>query len=73
MFFAALVISAVAHAGALDGLTDNQASSGLKKTLEQGSLNAMAKPGKTNRFLDNPQIKIPLSKLVLGALGKQIS
>lgn len=71
MFFAALVISAAAHAGALDGFTDHQASCGLKKTLEQGSLNALARPGKANRFLDNPHLRSALPKSVFGALGEQ--
>jgi len=41
MFFAALVINAVACAGA----RDCRVSSGLKKTPGQGSLNAMTEPG----------------------------
>ena len=41
MFFAALVISAVAHTGA----RDRRANRRLKKTLGQGSLHAMAEPG----------------------------
>lgn len=67
MFFAALVISAIASAGA----RDSQASSGLKKTQEQGSLNAVAEPGKANCFLDHPQTGIALPKRVFGALGAQ--
>ena len=45
MFFAALVISAVACTGA----RDSRANSSLKKTRGQGSLHAMAEPGNPER------------------------
>lgn len=60
MVFVGLVISLAAHAGALDGFTDGQATQALKTALEQGSIKAVAQLGKPNGFLDNPQIRIPL-------------
>lgn len=70
MFFAALVISTVGHAGALDGLIDNQASSGLKKACEQGSLDTLTSPGKASRFADKPRSKIAQLTPLFGAFGQ---
>ena len=52
-----------AHAlslGDLSGVTNVEASSGLKTALEKGVLAAVALLGKTDGFLGNPKVRIPL-------------
>ncbi len=49
-----------AHALSLGDLTNAEASSGLKKALEKGALAAIALLGKTDGFLGNPKVRIPL-------------
>jgi hypothetical protein len=44
----------------LDNITDTQANSGLKQALEQGAVKAVSQLGRTDGFMNNPQIKIPL-------------
>jgi len=59
--FAALVMTAAAPAlGQLDRLTQRDALAGLKAALERGSRAAVAALGRTDGFLGNPQVKIPL-------------
>jgi len=49
-----------AHALSLGDLTNAEASSGLKTALERGALAAVALLGKTDGFLGNPKVRIPL-------------
>ena len=52
-----------AHAlslGDLGGVTNAEASSGLKTALEKGALAAVALLGKEDGFLGNPKVRIPL-------------
>ena len=52
-----------AHALALadlSGITNAEASSGLKTALEKGALAAVALLGQTDGFLGNPKVRIPL-------------
>ncbi|MBX3656303.1 MAG: DUF4197 domain-containing protein [Ramlibacter sp.] len=49
-----------AHALALKDLTDAEASQGLKTALEKGALAAVSLLGKTDGFLGNPKVRIPL-------------
>jgi hypothetical protein len=57
---AALVLSSVAHALSLDDLTNKDAVGGLKEALTQGAGKAVTALGKTDGFLGNPKVKIPL-------------
>lgn len=56
----ALLLATVAHALSLDALTSKDASGGLKEALTQGVGKAVATLGRTNGFLGNPKVKIPL-------------
>lgn len=56
---AVLVWSAAAHAQ-LDKISRQDATAALKAALEKGSVAAVAKLGKVDGFLGNPQVKIPL-------------
>ena len=52
-----------AHAlslGDLAGISNPEASAGLKTALEKGALAAVALLGKTDGFLGNPKVRIPL-------------
>ncbi len=49
-----------AYALSLGDLTNAEASSGLKTALEKGALAAVALLGKTDGFLGNPKVRIPL-------------
>lgn len=57
-----LLLAAYRHAEAmtLADLTNTEASSGLKTALEKGALAAVALLGKTDGFLGNPKVRIPL-------------
>lgn len=44
----------------LERITQGEAVAGLKAALERGSQQAVAKLGKADGFLGNPQVKIPL-------------
>ncbi len=46
--------------GDLSGVTNIEASSGLKTALEKGALAAVALLGKPDGFLGNPKVRIPL-------------
>ena len=46
--------------GGLAGVSDADASKGLKTALEKGALAAVALLGKTDGFLGNPKVRIPL-------------
>ncbi len=58
--FALFFLSAQAVAVSLGDLSNKEASGGLKEALTQGASAAVAKLGKTDGFLGNPQVKIPL-------------
>jgi hypothetical protein len=59
--FAALLVTCAAPAVAqLEGLTQREARAGLRAALERGSNAAVAALGRTDGFLGNPQVKIPL-------------
>jgi hypothetical protein len=59
-----LVAAAIAWAepafAQLDHITNREAVAGLKAALEKGSQAAVAVLGRTDGFLGNPQVKIPL-------------
>ena len=55
-----LVFSSATYAGALDALTNKDASSGLRTALSQGIDVAVAQLGKPNGFLLDPKVAIPL-------------
>jgi hypothetical protein len=57
---ACLVISAAAHAAQLEGISNTEASSGLKQALADGSAAAVGMLGKHDGFLANPKVRIPL-------------
>ena len=46
--------------GDLAGISNADASAGLKTALEKGALAAVALLGKTDGFLGNPKVRIPL-------------
>jgi Protein of unknown function (DUF4197) len=48
------------HALTLADLTNKDASTGLRTALEKGALAAVAVLGKTDGFLGNPKVRIPL-------------
>jgi hypothetical protein len=57
---ALLVTCAPAALGQVEGLTQQEAVAGLKTALERGAHVAVQRLGKTNGFLRNPKVKIPL-------------
>jgi hypothetical protein len=57
---AALFLATSAHALSLDALSNKDASGGLKEALTQGAGKAVAALGRTDGFLGNPKVKIPL-------------
>jgi hypothetical protein len=57
---AMLLFATHASAFSLADLSNKEASGGLKEALTQGASAAVAKLGKTDGFLGNPQVKIPL-------------
>jgi hypothetical protein len=68
--FALAVITSSASAQ-LAGISNTEASSGLKQSLHEGASAAVAKLGAQNGFFTNPQVKIPLPpalKRVEGAM-----
>jgi hypothetical protein len=70
---------ALAQAAALDAISSQDASAGVKEALAKGADYAVATLGKNNGFLGNAQVKIPLpgylakadSALRLMGMGKQ--
>lgn len=61
-FLAAAVILVAAPVRGMDlsSLTNQEASTGLKDALSQGATKAVALLGRTDGFLGNPKVKIPL-------------
>jgi len=55
-----LSASASAQAATLSGITNAQASQGLKLALEKGAIAAVEILGQANGFLDNDKVRIPL-------------
>ncbi len=57
-----LIVAAHQHAWALSlaDLSDRDATAGIRSALEKGALAAVALLGKTDGFLGNPKVRIPL-------------
>lgn len=49
-----------AHASSLAGVSDADATAGLREALDRGALAAVAKLGIADGFLGNPKVRIPL-------------
>jgi hypothetical protein len=47
-------------ASAVSGLTESDAAGGIRAALERGAVSAVALLGKTDGFLANPKVRIPL-------------
>jgi hypothetical protein len=58
--FAILLVCAPAWAGGLADLTQGEAAGGLKEALIQGAGQAVSTLGRTDGFLKNPKVRIPL-------------
>lgn len=57
---AVLLFAGAAHALDLGSLSNKDAAAGLKEALTQGAGKAVGLLGRTDGFLGNPQVKIPL-------------
>ena len=60
LFLLCLFTGVNAHAMRFADLSEKDAAAGLKEALNQGAGSAVAKLGKTDGFLGNPLVKIPL-------------
>jgi len=61
VIFAAVLMTWTAPAiGQLEGITRQDATAALRTALEKGSVAAVAKLGRLDGFLGNPQVRIPL-------------
>jgi len=60
LFLLCLFASINSHALSLADLSEKDAVAGLKEALNKGAGSAVGKLGKTDGFLGNPQVKIPL-------------
>ena len=58
-----------ARAGGLAGISDVDASKGLRSALEKGALAAVQLLGRPDGFLANPQVHIPLPKALQDVSG----
>jgi hypothetical protein len=56
----ALLLATAVNAADLSGISNTEATSGLKQALTDGSAAAVAQLGVQNGFLNNPKVKIPL-------------
>ena len=56
-----------AHAQGLAGISNLDASKGLRTALEKGAMSAVQILGRTDGFLGNPQVRIPLPKALQDA------
>lgn len=65
----ALAFATVAHASSFDALSNKDAAGGLKEALTQGAGKAVALLGKSDGFLGNPKVKIPLPEGLKTAEG----
>ncbi|MCG2594826.1 DUF4197 domain-containing protein [Ramlibacter sp. XY19] len=74
---AGLLLAARAQAQGLAGISDLDASKGLKGALETGALAAVKLLGRPDGFLGNPQVRIPLpgylkdAAKLLSAIGQK--
>ena len=59
-FFASLLFATAAQALSLADLSNKDATGGLKEALTQGAGKAVDQLGRTDGFLGNPKVKIPL-------------
>jgi hypothetical protein len=66
---AVMSFASAAHALSLDQLTNKDAVGGLKEALTQGAGKAVGSLGKTDGFLGNPKVKIPLPENLKKAEG----
>jgi hypothetical protein len=57
---AAVFVSPACAMAQLDSITQGEAVAGLRAALERGSQQAVARLGRTDGFLGNPQVKIPV-------------
>jgi hypothetical protein len=77
--FSLLVVSTSVCALSLSDISNQDAATGLREALTQGANTAVATLGKTDGFLGNPKVKIPLpgafskaeSLLRMAGMGKQ--
>lgn len=75
-FCAAAMPLQLAHAQGLAGLSNSEASQGLRAALERGALSAVQLLGQQDGFLGNPKVRIPLPQSMqdaakfLRALGR---
>jgi hypothetical protein len=60
VFGAAVLLCAGPALGQLDRITSKEAAAGLKAALEKGSQAAVATLGRTDGFMGNPAVRIPL-------------
>lgn len=70
-FLACLVISSPAAAAGLEGISNTDATGGLRQALTDGSAAAVNLLGRENGYFGNPKVKIPLPpslKKVEGAM-----
>jgi hypothetical protein len=65
----AALVAGSAQALSLDDLSNKDASGGLKEALTQGATKAVGMLGKTDGFLGNPKVKIPLPESLQKAEG----
>jgi hypothetical protein len=63
------LLPATARAGGLAGISDLDASKGLRSALEKGALTAVQLLGRPDGFLANPQVHIPLPKALQDVSG----
>jgi hypothetical protein len=69
----------LAHAGGLDAISSGDAAAGVKEALAKGADYAVSSLGKTDGFMGNPKVRIPLpgylekgkSALRMLGMGKQ--
>jgi hypothetical protein len=66
---AALLLATAAHAVSFDSLSNKDAAGGLKEALTQGAGKAVSLLGRTDGFLGNPQVKIPLPESLQNVEG----
>ena len=64
-----LLLTSASHAISLDDLSNKDAGKGLKEALTQGAGKAVDLLGKTDGFLGNPQVRIPLPDSLQKAEG----
>ena len=58
--FLAIALGTSVHAADLSGISNTEATNGLKQALMDGSAAAVAQLGVQNGFFNNPKVKIPL-------------